>query len=184
MTICSRVLPEKLTVPLLVKKFPAFCGTRKFITAFTSAGHLSITRARAIRFTPLHPTSLRYFLILFSHLRLGLPSAVLPSSLPSKILYTPLLSSIYATCPAHLIFIDLITQKLLGEEYRLLSSSLCSLLHYPCYLAPQYPQPTFLPECERPSFTPIQNNRQNNCSLYLLLIFLDSKLEYKQFCTV
>ena len=25
----------------------------------------------------------------------------------------------------------------------------------------EYPQPTFLPPCERPSFTPIQNNKKN-----------------------
>ena len=29
------VLPENLKGPQLVKKFPAFYGTRKFITAFT-----------------------------------------------------------------------------------------------------------------------------------------------------
>ena len=32
----SRVLPEKLTGSLLVKKFPEFYGTRRSITAFTS----------------------------------------------------------------------------------------------------------------------------------------------------
>ena len=37
LTPCSRVLLEKLTGFQLVKKFPAFYGTRKFITAFTSA---------------------------------------------------------------------------------------------------------------------------------------------------
>ena len=30
-----------------------------------------------------------------------------------------------------------------------------------------HPQPTFLPQCERPSFTPIQNNRQSYSSVYL-----------------
>jgi hypothetical protein len=30
----SRVLPEKITGPQVVKKFHAFCGTRKFITTF------------------------------------------------------------------------------------------------------------------------------------------------------
>ena len=39
----SRVLLEKLTGSQLVKKFPAFCGIRKFITAFTSARHLSLS---------------------------------------------------------------------------------------------------------------------------------------------
>jgi len=33
--------------------------------------------------------------------------------------------------PAHLILLDLITRTILGEEYRSLSSSLCSTLHFP-----------------------------------------------------
>jgi hypothetical protein len=41
--IRSRVLLEKLTGSQLVKKFPEFYGTRKFITAFTHARHLSLT---------------------------------------------------------------------------------------------------------------------------------------------
>jgi hypothetical protein len=43
LTPWRRVLLEKLTGPKLVKKLPAFCGTRRFITAFTSAGHLSLS---------------------------------------------------------------------------------------------------------------------------------------------
>ena len=42
----SRVLPEKLTVPRLLKKCFAFYGTRRFITAFTRARHLSISGTR------------------------------------------------------------------------------------------------------------------------------------------
>ena len=38
----SRVLLDKLTGFQLVKGFPAFYGTRKFITAFTSARHYII----------------------------------------------------------------------------------------------------------------------------------------------
>jgi len=34
----SRVLLHKLTDSQLVKKFPTFYGTRRFITAFTSSG--------------------------------------------------------------------------------------------------------------------------------------------------
>ena len=37
LTQCSRVLLEKLTGLQLVKKVPAVYGTRRFITAFTSA---------------------------------------------------------------------------------------------------------------------------------------------------
>ena len=42
LTPYSRVLLEKLTGSQLVKKFPAFHGTRRFISAFTSACHLSL----------------------------------------------------------------------------------------------------------------------------------------------
>ena len=37
----------------------------------------------------------------------------------------------HATCPTHLIFLDLITRTILGEQYRSLSCSLCSFLHSP-----------------------------------------------------
>jgi len=43
LTLWSRVLLEKITGCQLVKKFPAFYGTRRFITAFTSARHLSLS---------------------------------------------------------------------------------------------------------------------------------------------
>jgi hypothetical protein len=36
----SRVLPEKLTSSQIIKKFPAFYGTRRFSTAFTRFCHL------------------------------------------------------------------------------------------------------------------------------------------------
>jgi hypothetical protein len=43
LTQWSRVLLEKLTGLQLVKKFPAFYGTGRFVTAFTSARHLSLS---------------------------------------------------------------------------------------------------------------------------------------------
>jgi len=52
----SRVLLEKLTVSQLVKKFPEFYGTRRFITALTSANHLSLSWVRSIQSIPPHPT--------------------------------------------------------------------------------------------------------------------------------
>ena len=100
-----RVLLEKLTGLQLVKIFPAFHGTRRFITALTSVRHLSLSWASPIQSTYPHPTSWRSILILSTHLRLGLPSGLLPSGFPTKILHTPLSSPISATCPAHLILI-------------------------------------------------------------------------------
>jgi len=88
LTPWSRVLIEKPTGSQLVKKFPALYGTRNFITTFTSSRYLSLS----------------------STLPLVLPSGLFPSGFPIKTLYTPVLSPIRATCPAHLI-LDLITRK-------------------------------------------------------------------------
>ena len=72
----SRVLLERLASLQLVKKFPAFYGTRRFLTAPTSARHLSLSWAGPIRSSYPNPTSWRSILILSSHLRLGLPSGL------------------------------------------------------------------------------------------------------------
>jgi hypothetical protein len=59
LTPWSKVLLEKLIGSQLIKKFPAFYGTRMFITAFTNACHLSLSWARPIHFMTPHPTSWR-----------------------------------------------------------------------------------------------------------------------------
>ena len=74
----AAVLLDKLTGSQLVKKFPAFYGTRRFNTAFTNLRHLSLSWASSIRYIPPHPTSWRSILILSSHLRLGLRSGSFP----------------------------------------------------------------------------------------------------------
>jgi hypothetical protein len=87
LTPWSRVLLEKLTGLQLVKKFPAFYGTRRFLTALTIARHLSLSWASPIQSSHPHPTSWRSILTLSSHLRPGLPSGLFPSGFPTRTLY-------------------------------------------------------------------------------------------------
>jgi len=84
LTQWSRVFLETLTGFQLVKNFPAYYGTRCFITTFTSARQLSLSRASSIQSIPPHPTSWKNILILSYHLRLGLPSCLIPSGFPHQ----------------------------------------------------------------------------------------------------
>ena len=102
LTPWCRVLLEQLTGLQLVKKFPPFHGTRRFITALTSVRQQSLSWASPFQSIYPHPTSWRAILILSTHLRLALPIGLFPSDFPTKTLYTPLSSLIRATCPAHL----------------------------------------------------------------------------------
>jgi len=154
LTPWSRVLLEKLTGLQLVKKFTAFYGTWRFITALTSARHPSLSWASPIQSTHPNPTSRRFILILTSHLRLGLPSGLL-SGFPTKNLYTPLPFPIRATCLAHLILLDFITRTILGEEYRLFSSSLCNFLHSPVTLSTKWKTKDSAPNDSKHSLTSI-----------------------------
>ena len=117
---------------------------------------------------PIHVLPSCFFKNLFLwsyHLRLCLLSGLLPSSISKKkTLYAIFLFPICAARPAHLILPDMNTRKILGEGYRSLSSSLCSLIHSPVTssilgpsillstLFPQHPQPIFLPQYNLPIY--------------------------------
>jgi len=132
------------------------------------------------------PISRKCILILSVHLCLGFQNGLFFLCFPTKTLYAPELSTILATCPAHLDLLYLISRTKFGEQYR--SKGLLAMWFppFPSYLVPlrpkyppqhiflKHPQPTFLPQHERPSFVPIQNNRRNNRSVYFIRIFLDA----------
>ena len=134
LTAWCRVLIEQLTGLQLVKKFPAFHGTQRLITALTSVCHLSLSWASPIQSIYPHPISWRSILILSTHLHLGLLSGLLPSSFPTNTLYTPLSSSTHATCPAHLILLDFITRTILGEDIHCLKYRRNVPITQPCTL--------------------------------------------------
>ena len=82
---------------------------------------------------PDQSTSCSSILILSSHPHLRLPSGLFPSGFPNQTQYAPLLSPMHATCSVHLSH-NLITQMITGEQYRSLSSSLCSFFQPPVTL--------------------------------------------------
>jgi len=84
LTPWSRVPLKNLNGSHLVKRFPEFYRTRRFIITFTSARQLSLSWASSTQSIPPHPTSWRSILVLSSHLRLGLLSGSFPTISPPK----------------------------------------------------------------------------------------------------
>jgi len=136
---------------------------------------------------PYHSTSWRSILILFSHLCLGLPSGLFPFQ--NHVCTSPLPIMCYMPNPPHL---DLITQIILGEEYRSLNSSLflhsavtLSLLDPNILLSTMFSNTLSLRSSLNVSNHVLHPHKTTGKTMVLyifIFIFLGSKLEVKIFC--
>jgi hypothetical protein len=77
---------EKLNVTQLVKKYPTFLWNLKVHHRVHTSPPLDPILSQLNPVRPINPDSIRSILMLSSRLRLGLPSGLLPSRLPTKTL--------------------------------------------------------------------------------------------------
>jgi hypothetical protein len=103
----SRVLSEKLKHHKLLKKFPAFYGTRRFITIITRVRHLSLSWATLIQ--PMPPSNLSKI-----HFNIILPSTPGSSKWSpslrfphySPVCNSPLPHTCHMSCPSQSSWLD------------------------------------------------------------------------------
>jgi hypothetical protein len=113
----------------LLKNFPSILWNLK-VHYRVRALHWSLSRARPIQSIPSHLISPRSILILFPHLRLGLPRG-LPSGFPTNILYTFLFSPhlCYMPCPSHPRLDHSKKKMYVYRDLDYMFSTQCLLLH-------------------------------------------------------
>ena len=124
-----------------------------------------ITSVRAF-----HSVSWIFIMTLLSHIHPGRANNVFPSDLPTKTLYAPPPTPVPGTCHAYHILLALIMMLLGTYTFSLPFYLVCLKPKYPLvHPIVAHPQLMVRPECMRPSFTPMQNNRQNYGSVYFNL---------------
>jgi hypothetical protein len=145
---------------------------RRFITAFTTARHLSPQPDQSSPQLPIPPLKdpFQYYLAIYSWVLQMVYFLRFPHQIPVST--SPLLH----TCYIHRLWQSSWFVIWCGQIIKLLIMYSSPLPCQPVPLRPIYlphrpilkhPQSIFLPQWNRPCFTPIQNHRQNYNSVYL-----------------
>jgi len=134
----------------------------------------------------LKPTSWSSMLILSSHLHLGLPSGLLPSGFPTKILMAPALShTCHMSCSSH-SWLDDLNNIVWVQVIKLHSPVTLSLVGPNIFLST-----LFLNTLSLYSYVnvrdqvlhPYQTTGKITVLFILISVFLDSKVADERFCT-
>jgi len=168
-----------------VKKVLAFFGSQRFISFFTTDHNLSLPWGRCIQSTPTHPISLRFILILSSHLHLGFLSGPFLQVLEPNV-WKHFHLFICATCPKHFILVYLITPTIFDEAHKLWSSHHFLPLrskYFPLHTLLTHPQSIFFLSVRDQISHPYKTTGRIIVLYILILKFLDRRWEDKRFWT-
>ena len=121
------------------QEIPAFYGTRKFITAFTSACHLSLSWANSMHSMTPHSTYWRSILILSSRLCLGFPSRLFLSRFHTKTLLHPAPPP-YALHAQPISFFSIWSSKQYWMGVQIIKLFIKPSSPLPCYFVPLRPK--------------------------------------------
>ena len=120
LTPWRRNLLEKLTGLQLVKKFPSFYGTRRFITVLTSVRHLSLSWASPTQSVYQHPTSWRSIFCVMT------PLETLPPGRSEWRSVLPVSSVAYENLMLIIKWGNMWTQEFLDFSHHMY----CNIVHY------------------------------------------------------
>jgi hypothetical protein len=136
---------QKLSVPRLIQKFPAFYGTRRCITAITGTHHLSLFSARSIQsMPPSHFLKIHFNILIPSTHRSSKWSVSLRPHHQNRVYTSPVSHTYHMPCWYHSSWLD--HPNNIWWEVQSIKPLTMSSSSLPCQLVPRrhkyFPQNT------------------------------------------